>query len=246
MQQAQSELSVENRIASLEHRLRLFRAVCVLGTLGFLSAGYFLFQSKSARADSSGQVLRVRGLIVEDAQGRPRVLLGAPIPKVPGRKRQDDDTGIVLVGENGADRVAIGAPTPAPQSGGKVGQRISPGAGVVVDDLEGNERGGIGVLDNGRGAVCLDYPEPINRDAICLGVLPEGLAALLINAPSGDNGERAMMAVLKDGTSLVKLADTNANERTMLIVRGDSPAQFLVLDPKAKSKTDVLAKIKPE
>jgi hypothetical protein len=75
--------------------------------------------------------------------------------------------------------------------------------------------------------------------------MPEGLAGLIINAPSGDNGERAMMAVLKDGTSLMKLADANANERTMLIVQGESPAQFLILDPKTKSKIDVLSKIKP-
>jgi hypothetical protein len=75
--------------------------------------------------------------------------------------------------------------------------------------------------------------------------LPDGLAGLIINAPTGDNGERAMMAVLKDGTSLMKLADTSGNERTMLVVQGESPAQFLVLDPKTKTKLDVLSKTKP-
>jgi hypothetical protein len=245
MEQHQSVLSTEHRIEFLERRLRIFQLAVALGLLACLPLGYFLLQPRSASADGSGQVLRVRGLIIEDAQGRPRILLGAPVPKVSGRKRQDQDTGIILVGENGADRVAIGIPTPAPQSGGKVGQRISPGAGLVVNDPDGNERGGIGVLDNGRGAVCLDYPEPISRDAICLGVLPEGLAGLLINAPTGDNGERAMMAVLKDGTSFLKLADTGGNERTMLVVKGESPAQFLVLDPNTKSQLDVLSKIKP-
>ena len=53
------------------------------------------------------------------------------------------------------------------------------------------------------------------------------------------------MAVLKNGTSLIKLADPNGDERTMLLVPGDSPAQFLVLDPKTKSKVDVLEKFKP-
>jgi hypothetical protein len=245
VEQRQAVCSLEERVEYLERRLRVFRLAGALGLLGFVLAGYVALRPRSASADGSAQVLRVRGLVIEDAQGRPRILLGAPIPKVAGRKRQDDDTGIVLVGENGADRVAIGAPTPAPQGGGKVQQRISPGAGLVVDDLDGNERAGIGVLDSGRGGICLDYPEPIGRDAICLGVLPEGLAGLIINAPSGDNGERAMMAVLKDGTSLMKLADTGGNERTMLLVQGESPAQFLVLDPKTKSKMDVLSKIKP-
>jgi len=245
MEHYHSVSSPEHRIECLESRLRILQFAGSLGLFGCLLVGYFLLQPRSATADGSGQVLRVRGLIVEDAQGRPRILLGAPVPKVIGRKRQDDDTGIILVGENGADRVAIGIPTPAPQSGGKVGQRISPGAGLVVDDPDGNERGGIGVLDNGRGGVCLDYPEPSSRDAICLGVLPDGLAGLIINAPTGDNGERAMMAVLKDGTSLMKLADTSGNERTMLVVQGESPAQFLVLDPKTKTKLDVLSKTKP-
>jgi hypothetical protein len=54
-----------------------------------------------------------------------------------------------------------------------------------------------------------------------------------------------MMAVLKDGTSLIKLADTSGNERTMLVVQGESPAQFLVLGPKTKTKLDVLSKTKP-
>ena len=116
----------------------------------------------------------------------------------------------------------------------------------MVSDLDGNERGGIGVLDNGRGVICLDYPDPIGREAICLGVIPEiGLAGLTINAPTGANGERAEMAVLKNGTSLMKLADPNGDERTMLLVPGDAPAQFLVLDPKTRSKVDVLKKFNP-
>jgi hypothetical protein len=237
--------SLEERVDYLERRLYLFRLLGAVGLICFLVAVCIELRLRPARADESGQVLRVRGLIVEDAQGKPRILLGAPVPKVAGRKRQDDDTGIILIGENGADRVAIGIPTPAPQIGGKIGHRISPGAGLVVDDPDGNERGGIGVLDNGRAAICLDYPNPIGREAVCLGVLPEVLAGLVINAPTGDNGERAMMGVLKDGTSLMKLADTSGNERTMLVVQGESPAQFLVLDPKTKSKVDILSKAKP-
>jgi len=239
-----NENIAEDRIVGLEHRIRMLQLAVVLAVVGCTLVGYFGFHSLSVKADDSGQVLRVRGLIIEDGQGRPRILLGAPIPQVPGRKRHGDDNGIILVGENGADRVVIGDPTPAPQAGGKIVQRISPGVGLVVNDSEGNERGGMGVLDNGRAAVCLDYPNPSNRDAICLGVLPEAFAGLIVNAPSGDSGERAMMAVMKDGTSVLKLADTNANERAMLLVHGESPAQFLVLDPKAKSKIDMLADIK--
>jgi len=79
-----------------------------------------------------------------------------------------------------------------------------------------------------------------------MGVIPDaGFTGLLINAPGGSDEERAMMAVLKDGTSFLKLADTNGNERAKLVVEGESPAQLLVLDPKTKSKLDVLSKAKP-
>jgi len=238
--------SIEERVDYLERRLHLFRLLGAVGSICFLFAVCSELRLRPARADDSGQVLRVRGLIVEDAEGKPRILLGAPVPKVAGRKRQDDNTGIILMGENGADRIAIGVPTPPPQMGGRVAHRISPGAGLVLDDPNGNERGGIAVLDNGRGVVCLDYPEPIEREAVCLGVIPDqGTTGLIIDAESGSESDRATMAVLKDGTSLIKLADTNGVERTMLSVHGDNPAQFLVLDPKTKSKVDILSKTKP-
>jgi hypothetical protein len=245
MEEKQTTASLLERVEALERRLTLWKFTAALGLLTIVLAVFVTVNVRSSRANEDERVLRVRGLVIEDSQGRPRILLGAPVPKVVGRKRQDENTGIILVGENGADRVAIGMPTPAPQGGGKVHQRISPGAGLVVDDLDGNERGGIGVLDNGRGAFCLDYPDPIGRDAICLGVLPEGLAGLIINAPSGEESERAMVGVLKDGTSFLKLADITGNERTMLQVQGDSPAQLLVLDPKSKTKVDVFEKMKP-
>lgn len=93
---------------------------------------------------------------------------------------------------------------------------------------------------------CLDYSAPLIREGVCLGVIPDqGITGLIIDAESGSASERAAMAVLRDGTSLMKLADTNGDERTMLLVHGDSPAQFLVLDPKTKSKVDILSKTKP-
>jgi hypothetical protein len=62
-------------------------------------------------------LVRVRGLVVEDAAGRERILIGAPVPAVKGRKRRDDSVGFIVLGENGADRVTLTAPMPEPQSG---------------------------------------------------------------------------------------------------------------------------------
>ncbi len=238
--------SVEERVDYLERRLRLFRLLGAVGSICFLVAVCSELRLRPAHADDSGQVLRVRGLIVEDAQGKPRILLGAPVPKVTGRKRQDDGIGMIILNENGADRVVLAAPVPDPQANGKVVRRASPHAGLTFDDAEGNERGGIGIPDGGRGVVCLDYPAPLIREGVCLGVIPDqGFTGLMINAESGSESDRATMVVLKDGTSLIKLADTNGIERTRLMVQGDNPAQLLILDPKTKSKVDMFEKVKP-
>jgi hypothetical protein len=85
----------------------------------------------------------------------------------------------------------------------------------------------------------------VSREAICMAVLPDqGLAGLAVNAQSGSESERAEIAVLKDGTSRLRLADTDGSERAMLLVQGASPAQLLVLDHKVKTKLDVLLKIR--
>ncbi len=160
---------LESQVSRLEKRLRrlqvlTFLSIAVLVTvLSFLANNYF------ASRKSLG-VLRVKGLIVEDAAGRERILMGAPIPGQ--RKRRDDTVGLIVLGESGADRIAIGAPMPDPQINGMIGKRTGAGAGLVFDDANGDERGGLGVMDNdGRATFGLDYPHGAG-EAISLGVLP--------------------------------------------------------------------------
>jgi hypothetical protein len=76
----------------------------------------------SVSADET-KVLRTRGIVIEARKGRPRLLLGAPIPRTEGPKRRDDLTsGIVLLEENGADRLVVGDAI-QPQILGSVGKR---------------------------------------------------------------------------------------------------------------------------
>jgi hypothetical protein len=228
---------LDSRMARLERRLRFFELVVLVLTTGLMVAVWMGLRPLRARADDSSKILRVRGLIVEDASGRARILLGAPVPKVKDRRRTDDAIGLIVLGENGAERVAVGYPTPAPQIGGHVEQRITPASGIVIDDLNGNERGGFGFLDNDRVVLGLDYP---GCEAVTLAVVPEwGFAGLTINAPHGSQSERAEVAVLKDGTSMFKLADITGTERAMLVVQDESPAKLLGISPKDKSTVDV-------
>lgn len=227
----------DDRLRRLERRMRLFEITALILTLGLtLSIGVGL-RPLPAHAEDSSKILRVRGLIVEDESGRARILIGAPVPKVKDRKRTDDAVGLIVLGENGADRVAVGYPIPAPQIEGHVEQRITPASGIEIDDLNGNERGGFGFLDNDRVVLGLDYP---GREAVTLAVVPEwGFAGLTVNAPQGSPSDRAELAVFKDGTSLLKLVDISGTERAMVLVQDESPAKLLGITPKDKSTVDV-------
>lgn len=227
----------DDRLTRLERRLHSLEIAVLILTFGLMLLVWMGLRPPSIRADNPSNILRLQGLIIEDASGRARILMGAPVPNVKDRKRTDDATGLIVLGENGTERVAVGYPTPAPQIRGHVEQRITPAAGMVIDDLDGDERAGFGFLDNGRVVLGLDYP---GREAVTLAVVPEfGFAGLTINAPHGSGSERAEVAVLKDGTSLLKLADTTGAERALLMVQDESPAKLLGINVRDKSMADV-------
>lgn len=210
-QNADSELKI--RVTQVEQRLRLFQVVTAVGAV-ILSGAIFLALRPNLRNDRSRGVLRVRGLVIEDDKGRERVLIGAPVPKLAGRKRQDDTVGLIVLGENGADRVALAAPGPDPQINGHVSKRIGTDAGLLIDDSEGNERGGFGVLDNdSRVVLGLDYPGG-SGEAITLTVVPQ------------------------DGASL-QVHDTHSFVRAALLERNDSAAKFFGTNFRDKSTLDV-------
>jgi len=100
-------------------------------------------------ASSGPEILRVRGLVIEDAEGRPRALLGAPFPRVLGRKRQDEGSNaLVFLNEEGSDRLIVGEGID-PQIEGKVYAKekravVGSDYGVSITDGSGNERGGFG------------------------------------------------------------------------------------------------------
>jgi hypothetical protein len=146
------------QLKRLQLQVRFFSVVLVVSFALAMTSGILRLASTK---DSSSSILRARGLIIVDAQGHERILLGAPVPETPDRRRTDSTTGIILLGENRADRVAIGDPGPAPQVEGRVVARMSPEAGITFDDPEGNERGGFGYLDDGTVSLGLNYP---NRD----------------------------------------------------------------------------------
>ena len=225
-------------VRRLERRLRVLEAGLSVAVALLLIIG--LGAMRGHNQQRAG-VMRVRGLIVEDAQGRPRILLGAPISNV-GRKRQDEAIGMLLLGENGADHVTIGAPAPPPQIQGRVGRRDAKIAGMIIHDLEGNERGGFGYLDNDRVVLGLDYGGR-TREAVVLHVLENGTAGISLTPRAGHSGPRGTFIIDNNtGTIRLRLSDTANAERAVISLRGDSTPRFEVKDPATKQVLDLIPK----
>jgi hypothetical protein len=153
----------DRRLERLEREVRRLRLLLVvLLVVPALAAAKY----HSVFTDVSG-VIHVRGVVVDDADGHARILIGAPIPEVAGRVRTDTArvrqiwgphfppayltyylsyrhsmTGMLIMNDSGFDRVAIGDSTPDPN----IGRRIGPATGIFVNDAHGFERGGFGQL----------------------------------------------------------------------------------------------------
>lgn len=131
-------------------------------------------------------VWRVRGLVVEDSEGRGRILMGAPSAPSPDRQRQDPATAIIFVDEKGVDRLALGC-VPDPQKDGEIKPRFSPSVGLILNDPTGFECGGFGVFENGAVGLGVDWPN--GREAVSIFSMPaHGLAGIAVHNEEGTDG----------------------------------------------------------
>jgi len=147
----------------VKRTIRWLQAYAALMTIAIVA----LFVRDGTATDG---VLRVRGLVIEDEAGRERILIGAPIPTAANRVRTDEarvrelwgprfpdpeqymgwyrdyqhsTNGILILSEDGFDRLVLGDPVPDPN----IGRRIGPNTGLLVNDPEGFERSGYGLID---------------------------------------------------------------------------------------------------
>jgi hypothetical protein len=234
-------MDAELVLRKIEPRLRHTR-LALAGTILVLIALAAGRLSHVGASTGNAKVLHARGLVIEDANGRPRLLLGAQTPDIPGRRRPEGVGGIVLLGENGADRVVIAYPGIEPQVMGRVEKRrfAIPSAGLVINDSDGNERAGFGVSDDGkRISLGLDYAD---RDAMGLLVSP-GFSGVAVFARDGERNDQLAMGVAKDGTSLFKLADRLGNENLIIEVGKSSVLRLLIGDPVTHNLQDIATKL---
>lgn len=190
-----------NRLRRDIRRLQVYAAaLTVLAVIGGLTA----FRGNAP----TDQVLRARGLVIVDAAGRERILIGAPVPDAKNRVRTDTArvreiwgprfprqyltyyqtyrnavNGILVLDEHGFDRIAIGDSVPDPN----IGRRIGPSTGVVINDAEGFERSGYSLLTvGGHDRMVLGLDDARGEEGVALMVLDSGRAGVAIQ--DGQNG----------------------------------------------------------
>jgi hypothetical protein len=242
-----NELETQNRLRSLERRLLLLTGLCCL-----LAVSLVLVVELHARtafaADASPAILHVKGLVIEDAQGRARILLGAPFPQTHDRLRQDEtSTAIVFLDEKGHDRFLVGETITAqidgkvPAQFHRIGQSSSYAA--TIFDPDGNERGGMGFLSNGssvsRAVVALDRP---GADAIGMMVDDKtGYAGLGADyAPDVAKWTTGLFMGTQGKKAFITVKDLRDIPRATFGIGPESHPSFQLFDEKGNPGTDLL------
>jgi hypothetical protein len=190
-------LDTENRIRKLEKDLRLLKTYSLILTALLIGCACVLPSWQPLQADPPGdRILRARGLIIEDEAGKERILLGAPVPAARNRVRTDParvkelwaknfpkeyldwykdyrhaTNGLLILDENGFDRIVLGDPVPD----ANIGKRIGPSTGMVINDEQGFERSGYGLLKvKERYRVVLGMDSLKGREGLTLALIDEG------------------------------------------------------------------------
>ena len=197
---------LHSRIIQLEKKAVINRRYYIMSIVILLSA----FIGLSFKQSEHFNIIRAKGIIIEDSLGRDRILIGSPIPFSKDRVRTDSllvrkhwsnelgaspehymklyksyyhgTEGIVIMNEDGFDRILLGDKL----ADSNVGTRMFEAAGITWNDQRGFELGGAGVNTdadgNARGVVGLDNP---NGEAIHMVALEDGTNALIIGGTNG-------------------------------------------------------------
>ncbi len=101
-------IELQRRTERLERRLRFFQTACALGVFGLVAYACTALPKAQAQPEASPDILRVRGIIIEDEQGRDRIVLGAPVPDPSEGRRISPAVGMVINDTAGNERFGVG------------------------------------------------------------------------------------------------------------------------------------------
>jgi len=233
-------LKEDSRIAHLESKLNWLQTLCLIQLCLLMAFAFWSFATSQVSAKDSAEILRTRGLVIEDSHGHARIILGAPFPRVQERKRQDAPTeAIVFLDQNGNDRLILGE-GPDPNVNGKISPRVAQSFGMFIHDTKGNERGGFSWLDNGRAAISLDRPE---QDAWAAVVDDKTGLAYMVTYYAPDVAGRNTTGIVtgtQGSTAFFHLKDTKDADRAVLQVAGDARPSFQIFDNSGRPARDLL------
>ncbi len=208
------ETDTNTRIARLETRIRNQRRALV----GVAMVAAVVMLAGFVQRDRG--VIRARGIVLVDEKGRERILIGAPIPAARNRVRTDlarvervwasrfEDPkqymrfyadyrhsmhGMLVLDENGFDRLALGDSTPDPN----IGKRIGAGPGLEINDAAGFERTGYGLITvDGKDRVTLGLDSKRGTEGLTLSLSDDGHVGLRID---GDSAQRIFLGTTPGG-----------------------------------------------
>lgn len=203
------EKRVSEQLQDIENKYKNLKRLFI-GFFGFILICLFsLGFTKIDRFDT----IRAKGIIIEDANGKDRILIGAPIPHSADRVRTDTTLakkyfanevypqdpnkymewyknyrhsayGMVVMNEKGIDVMQVGDQLSDPN----VGRRIFLPTGILLNNQKGLEVGGFGThtFEDGRSGVALGLDDPGNgREAFHALVLSDGTRALILQDANG-------------------------------------------------------------
>ena len=164
--------------------------------LALVFSSQFLFSFKE---NADNKILRAKGIVIVDDQGRERILIGATLPHAINRVRTDtarvralwshrfgnanqymkwyqdynhQANGILILDEQGYDKVCLGDGVPD----ANIGQRIGKQTGLIFCNNQGFERGGIGVINltDSQNRVVMALDGENGTDATGISVMEDG------------------------------------------------------------------------
>ena len=233
----QTDVRVEdwNRLQREVSRLRMLVIVALVAVIALAAVSLLRKPDTQAKPDP---ILRAQGLVITDAQGHDRILIGAPVPASSSRTRKDDASdGIIFLGATGADRLAVGQ-LPTLHIDGKTYKRRGDdnNYGITLYDTKGSERGGLASMGTGRVGLALDRATP-PYEAIGLMIDDaENFAGMYINY--GDPKARDSAIELGTGADNVsiELKGKDGHSRAKLGVEGASKPAWQFDDAASAAK----------
>lgn len=217
-----------NKIKNLETKYKKLKfifivSICIL-SVALIGFGF----SKPEVFD----LIKAKGIIIVDENGKDRILIGAPIPHSNNRVRTDTSLvrkyfaskiypenpnkymewyknyrhsayGMVILNKDGMDVLQIGDQLSDPN----VGRRMFLPTGILLNNQIGLEVGGFGAhtFDDGRSGVALGLDDPGNgREALHALVLSDGTRALILQDEKG----KLVLGFGKPNSNIFKTVDS--------------------------------------